>query len=164
MGAHGGPIKNLHYWNQAYCCCCQWERWSWKINNRHQSCHRPTTTRPLGRSHGCRCIRSKSSHHDACYKWYRQRSKPNHSKGSIQHQMHSMGFMVEDEEPIIWRGQWLWVSSNNFSEYLWNLMYWSSIFLGTGDAQLTMIQAVPISSAVIVTTPQNKPYWMLFEV
>ena len=70
----------------------------------------------------------------------------------------SMGFMVEDEEPIIWRGPMVMgVIKQFFQNVAWGELDVLIVDLppGTGDAQLTMIQAVPISGAVIVTTPQK---------
>ena len=70
----------------------------------------------------------------------------------------SMGFMVEDEEPIIWRGPMVMgVIKQFFQNVAWGELDILIVDLppGTGDAQLTMIQAVPISGAVIVTTPQK---------
>ena len=70
----------------------------------------------------------------------------------------SMGFMVEDEEPIIWRGPMVMgVIKQFFQNVAWGELDVLVVDLppGTGDAQLTMIQAVPISGAVIVTTPQK---------
>lgn len=70
----------------------------------------------------------------------------------------SMGFMVEDEEPIIWRGPMVMgVIKQFFQNVAWGELDILVVDLppGTGDAQLTMIQAVPISGAVIVTTPQK---------
>jgi ATP-binding protein involved in chromosome partitioning len=70
----------------------------------------------------------------------------------------SMGFMVEDNEPIIWRGPMVMgVIKQFFQNVAWGELDVLIVDLppGTGDAQLTMIQAVPISGAVIVTTPQK---------
>ena len=70
----------------------------------------------------------------------------------------SMGFMVEDDEPIIWRGPMVMgVVKQFFQNVAWGELDILVVDLppGTGDAQLTMIQAVPISGAVIVTTPQK---------
>jgi len=74
----------------------------------------------------------------------------------------SIGFMVEDDTPMIWRGpmvtqaleQMLRGTSWNFDE---NEVDYMIIDLppGTGDIQLTLSQKVPVSGAVIVTTPQD---------
>ena len=70
----------------------------------------------------------------------------------------SMGFMVEDTEPIIWRGPMVMgVIRQFFQNVAWGELDVLIVDLrpGTGDAQLTMIQAVNIDGAVIVTTPQQ---------
>ena len=65
-----------------------------------------------------------------------------------------MGLLV-DKEPVIGEARWSWVSSSS-SFKTWQETDYLIVDLppGTGDAQLTMIQAVDISGAVIVTTPQ----------
>ncbi|MBM76427.1 MAG: hypothetical protein CMK59_13560 [Proteobacteria bacterium] len=70
----------------------------------------------------------------------------------------SMGFMVKDDEPIIWRGPMVMgVIRQFFQNVAWGELDVLVVDLppGTGDAQLTMIQAVSIDGAVIVTTPQH---------
>ncbi|MEE2750985.1 MAG: Mrp/NBP35 family ATP-binding protein [Myxococcota bacterium] len=70
----------------------------------------------------------------------------------------SIGFMVESTEPIIWRGPMVMGVVRQFlQEVDWGELDVLVVDLppGTGDAQLTMIQAVPISGAVIVSTPQE---------
>jgi len=70
----------------------------------------------------------------------------------------SIGFMVESNEPIIWRGPMVMGVVRQFlQEVDWGELDVLVVDLppGTGDAQLTMIQAVPISGAVIVSTPQE---------
>lgn len=70
----------------------------------------------------------------------------------------SLGFMVTDETPVIWRGPMV---HNILSQFLrqvdWGDLDYLVIDLppGTGDAQLTLTQSVPLSGAVIVTTPQE---------
>lgn len=68
----------------------------------------------------------------------------------------SIGFLVDDREPIIWRGPMVMGVVNQFlKDVNWGELDYLIVDLppGTGDAQLTMIQAVPISGGVIVTTP-----------
>jgi ATP-binding protein involved in chromosome partitioning len=70
----------------------------------------------------------------------------------------SIGFLVDDESPIIWRGPMI-------TQALTRLVYetrWDNLdYLimdmppGTGDIHLTMAQRMPVSGAVIVTTPQD---------
>ncbi len=73
-------------------------------------------------------------------------------------QVMSLGFMVTDETPVIWRGPMV---HNILSQFLrqvaWGELDYLLIDLppGTGDAQLTITQMVPLSGAVIVTTPQE---------
>lgn len=74
----------------------------------------------------------------------------------------SMGFLVEEEKPMIWRGPMVqtalyqmmrdveWGSDENPLDILIVDMP-----PGTGDAQLTMAQKVPLAGAVIVSTPQD---------
>ncbi|MEL6348756.1 MAG: Mrp/NBP35 family ATP-binding protein [Myxococcota bacterium] len=70
----------------------------------------------------------------------------------------SVGFLVADDEPIIWRGPMVMGLIRQFLQQVrWGELDALVIDLppGTGDAQLTMIQAVDVSGAVIVTTPQQ---------
>jgi len=70
----------------------------------------------------------------------------------------SIGFMVDPGEPIIWRGPMVMGVVKQFlQDVKWAEVDYLIIDLppGTGDAQLTMIQATPISGSVIVTTPQD---------
>lgn len=69
----------------------------------------------------------------------------------------SIGFLVDDKEPIIWRGPMVMGLINQFFKDVdWRDTDYLVVDLppGTGDAQLTMIQGVPISGGVVVTTPQ----------
>lgn len=70
----------------------------------------------------------------------------------------SIGFLVDEETPMIWRGPMV----TQALEQLLNDTNWSELdYLvidlppGTGDTQLTLAQKVPVSGAVIVTTPQD---------
>lgn len=70
----------------------------------------------------------------------------------------SMGFMMDEESPVIWRGPM--VSSalmQMVREVEWGQLDVLVLDMppGTGDAQLTMAQQVPLSGAVIVSTPQD---------
>jgi ATP-binding protein involved in chromosome partitioning len=70
----------------------------------------------------------------------------------------SIGFMVDATEPIIWRGPMVMGVVRQFlRDVEWGELDVLVVDLppGTGDAQLTMIQAVPISGAIIVSTPQE---------
>jgi len=70
----------------------------------------------------------------------------------------SIGFLAPEDEPIIWRGPMVMGVVRQFlQDVAWAPLDYLIVDLppGTGDAQLTMIQATPISGAVIVTTPQD---------
>jgi ATP-binding protein involved in chromosome partitioning len=70
----------------------------------------------------------------------------------------SIGLLVDDTEPVIWRGPMVMGVVKQFlQDVAWGELDVLVVDLppGTGDAQLTMIQAVPIAGAVIVTTPQD---------
>ncbi len=70
----------------------------------------------------------------------------------------SIGFLVDDREPIIWRGPMVMGVVRQFlHDVKWGELDMLVIDLppGTGDAQLTLIQAVDLSGAVVVTTPQD---------
>jgi ATP-binding protein involved in chromosome partitioning len=70
----------------------------------------------------------------------------------------SMGFLIDPDQPVIWRGPML---NGIIRQFLYQVNWGELDYLivdmppGTGDAQLTMAQAVPMAGAVIVTTPQN---------
>jgi ATP-binding protein involved in chromosome partitioning len=70
----------------------------------------------------------------------------------------SVGFLVDENEPIIWRGPMVMGLVRQFLQQVnWGELDVLVIDLppGTGDAQLTLIQATDLSGAVIVTTPQD---------
>jgi ATP-binding protein involved in chromosome partitioning len=70
----------------------------------------------------------------------------------------SMGFWVDPSKPVIWRGPMVHKYLTAFLTQIdWGQLDYMVVDLppGTGDAQLTMTQTVPLSGAVIVTTPQN---------
>ncbi len=70
----------------------------------------------------------------------------------------SIGFLVEEDQPIIWRGPMVMGVVRQFlQDVAWAPLDVLVIDLppGTGDAQLTMIQAVDLSGSVVVTTPQD---------
>ncbi|MEP7200313.1 MAG: Mrp/NBP35 family ATP-binding protein, partial [Chloroflexota bacterium] len=69
----------------------------------------------------------------------------------------SMGMLVEAGTPVIWRGPMLDQAIKQFlSDVLWGTLDYLIIDLppGTGDVQLSLSQAMPLTGAVIVTTPQ----------
>ncbi|MCC6764193.1 MAG: Mrp/NBP35 family ATP-binding protein [Deltaproteobacteria bacterium] len=70
----------------------------------------------------------------------------------------SMGFFVDDRSPVIWRGPMVMSIVRQFlKDVLWGDLDVLVVDLppGTGDAQLTLLQEVPIAGGVIVTTPQD---------
>ncbi len=70
----------------------------------------------------------------------------------------SMGFLVDPETPVIWRGPMLHGVMQNFTRDVdWGELDYLVIDLppGTGDVQLSLAQQVPIAGAVIVATPQQ---------
>lgn len=70
----------------------------------------------------------------------------------------SMGFLVEEDAPMIWRGPMVQSAIQQMlGDVEWGELDVLVVDLppGTGDAQLTMAQRVPLSGAVIVSTPQD---------
>jgi len=72
--------------------------------------------------------------------------------------MVSMGFLIDPDQPVIWRGPML---NGVIRQFLYQVQWGELDYLivdmppGTGDAQLTLAQAVPMAGAVIVSTPQD---------
>lgn len=70
----------------------------------------------------------------------------------------SMGFLTDEETPLIWRGPML---HNVVQQFLYQVLWGELDYLiadlppGTGDVQLTMVQSVPLSGGLVVTTPQD---------
>ncbi len=70
----------------------------------------------------------------------------------------SIGFFLNDEAPVIWRGPMVMSAVTQFvKDTLWGTQDFLIVDLppGTGDAQLTLAQQVALDGAVIVTTPQD---------
>jgi ATP-binding protein involved in chromosome partitioning len=70
----------------------------------------------------------------------------------------SMGFLVDEETPMIWRGPMVMSAlAQMLREVNWGVLDILVVDMppGTGDAQLTMAQQVPLAGAVIVSTPQD---------
>ncbi len=72
--------------------------------------------------------------------------------------MVSMGFLIDPDQPVIWRGPML---NGIIRQFLYQVNWGDLDYLivdmppGTGDAQLTLAQAVPLAGVVVVTTPQT---------
>jgi ATP-binding protein involved in chromosome partitioning len=93
------------------------------------------------------------------------RGKPTSKDGKVMEPMAnhgikvmSMGFLIEEETPMIWRGPMVMSAITQ----LLRDVAWGELDVlvcdlppGTGDTQLTMSQNVPLSGAVIVSTPQD---------
>ena len=70
----------------------------------------------------------------------------------------SMGFLVDEETPMIWRGPMVMSAlSQMLKDVAWGELDVLVVDMppGTGDAQLTMAQQVPLAGAVVVSTPQD---------
>ncbi len=73
-------------------------------------------------------------------------------------QVMSMAFLVEEDTPVIWRGPMVIKAlTQMLRDVAWNDLDLLVVDMppGTGDAQLTMAQQVPLAGAVIVSTPQD---------
>jgi ATP-binding protein involved in chromosome partitioning len=69
----------------------------------------------------------------------------------------SMGFLVDDNTPVVWRGPMVMKTVQQFVQNVkWGELDVLLVDLppGTGDAQLSLVQTLPLDGAVIVTTPQ----------
>ncbi len=73
----------------------------------------------------------------------------------------SMGFFVNEDEPVIWRGPLLHKAINQFlADVMWSELDYLFLDLppGTGDVTLTIAQAIPLAELLVVTTPQATAY------
>lgn len=73
-------------------------------------------------------------------------------------QVMSIGFLVDPDQPMIWRGPMVTSALNQLLQQTnWNNLDYLIVDMppGTGDIQLTLSQQVPVSGVVIVTTPQD---------
>jgi len=70
----------------------------------------------------------------------------------------SVGYLVDESQPLVWRGPMV---SSLLRQFLFEVAWGELDYLivdlppGTGDIQLTLVQSIPLSGAVIVTTPQD---------
>jgi ATP-binding protein involved in chromosome partitioning len=93
------------------------------------------------------------------------RGRPTSADGKILEPMQaygikvmSMGFLVPEETPMIWRGPMVMSALQQLlRDVNWGALDFMIVDMppGTGDAQLTMAQQVPLAGAVIVSTPQD---------
>jgi len=70
----------------------------------------------------------------------------------------SMGFLIDPNKPMVWRGPMIHSAIRQFfTDVDWGELDYMIIDLppGTGDAQLTLAQSVPLTGAIIVTQPQD---------
>ncbi|HTH44802.1 MAG TPA: iron-sulfur cluster carrier protein ApbC [Oxalicibacterium sp.] len=73
-------------------------------------------------------------------------------------QVSSIGFMIDPDEPMVWRGPIVTQALTQLLDQTnWRDLDYLVVDMppGTGDVQLTMSQKVPVTGAVIVTTPQD---------
>ena len=73
-------------------------------------------------------------------------------------QVVSMGFLTQDDAPVIWRGPMLHgVIQQFFREVAWRDIDYLIVDMppGTGDVALSLSQSVPVAGSVVVTTPQT---------
>jgi ATP-binding protein involved in chromosome partitioning len=81
----------------------------------------------------------------------------------VPHEAHgvklmSLGFLTQDDRPVIWRGPMVGQAVKQLlSDVNWGDLDYLLVDLppGTGDAPLTLIQSIPLSGIVVVTTPQD---------
>ena len=70
----------------------------------------------------------------------------------------SIGFLIDGDQPVIWRGPMI---SKTIQQFLFSVEWGDLDYLlvdlppGTGDAQLSLCQTVPLDGGIIVTTPQE---------
>jgi ATP-binding protein involved in chromosome partitioning len=70
----------------------------------------------------------------------------------------SMGFLIEEDQPVIWRGPMLFKAIDQFlNDVHWGELDYLIVDLppGTGDVALTLAQKTVLSKAIVVTTPQS---------
>ncbi|WP_296949970.1 iron-sulfur cluster carrier protein ApbC [uncultured Massilia sp.] len=73
-------------------------------------------------------------------------------------QVSSIGFLIDPDEPMVWRGPMVVQALHQLLEQTnWKNLDYLVVDMppGTGDIQLTLAQKVPVTGAVIVTTPQD---------
>lgn len=78
----------------------------------------------------------------------------------MRHRLQSMsiGYLIDEKSPMVWRGPMVSMALQQLlNDTLWDNLDYLIIDLppGTGDVQLTLAQKIPVSGALIVTTPQD---------
>jgi len=91
--------------------------------------------------------------------------RPNSDDGESMHpieahglQVMSMGFLIDPDQPMVWRGPMVTSALNQLLQQTnWDDLDYLVVDMppGTGDVALTLSQQVPVSGAVIITTPQD---------
>ena len=69
-----------------------------------------------------------------------------------------MGLLIDEESPVVWRGPMIMKTIQQFAHnVMWGELDYLLIDLppGTGDAQLSLAQILPLDGAIVVTTPQK---------
>lgn len=69
----------------------------------------------------------------------------------------SMGFLIDENTPVVWRGPMIMKTIQQFVQNVkWGPLEIMLVDLppGTGDAQLSLVQTLPLDGAILVTTPQ----------
>ena len=70
----------------------------------------------------------------------------------------SIGFFANTDQAVVWRGA---MASKALNQMLWDTLWGELDYLlidlppGTGDIQLSLVQSIPVTAAVVVSTPQN---------
>ena len=73
----------------------------------------------------------------------------------------SMGFLIDEDTPVVWRGPMVTKTITQFvSNVNWGELEILLVDMppGTGDAQLTIVQTMPLDGAIVLTTPQIAAY------
>jgi len=93
------------------------------------------------------------------------RQRPTSPDGKRMHpvpalglQTMSIGYLIDEDQPMIWRGPMVTQALGQLlNETVWDDVDYLVVDMppGTGDIQLTLAQRIPVSGAVIVTTPQD---------
>ena len=69
----------------------------------------------------------------------------------------SMGFLIDEDTPVVWRGPMIMKTIQQFAQNVnWGELEILVVDLppGTGDAQLSLVQTIPLDGSIIITTPQ----------